>query len=93
MPPLGERSLAFAQGLRQTLLMRYALPAAIVLAGALIAASVAMTNRWAISNAGVHPGAYRLDRWTGQIMWCIPAVTQAPNPLNCQPPDWVSVPK
>jgi hypothetical protein len=65
------------------LLMRYALPAAIVLAGALIAASAAMTNRWAISNAAPHSGAYRLDRWTGQIMWCSSIGAQIPTPLDC----------
>jgi hypothetical protein len=70
-------------GLRQTLLMRFALPAAIVLAGALIAASIAITNRWAISNAAPQPGAYRSDRWTGQTMWCGHTETEAPSPLDC----------
>lgn len=79
--------------LRQTQLMRTALPVAIVLAAALIAASIAVTNRWAISNAAPYGGAYRLDRWTGQTMWCSHTATLTPSPLDCQPPDWVSVPK
>jgi len=73
--------------------MRSALPAAIILAGVLIAASVAMTNRWAISNSAPFAGAYRLDRWTGQIMWCSHTPPLTPNPLDCRTPDWVSVPK
>jgi hypothetical protein len=37
---------------------------AIIVAGALIAISIAFVARWEIS------GAFRLDRWTGQVVEC-----------------------
>jgi hypothetical protein len=45
------------------------IPAAIVIAGALIALAILSAFRWEISAAtGV---VYRLDRWTGHIVACL----------------------
>jgi hypothetical protein len=73
---------------------RYVIPTAIILAGALIAASIAMTNRWTISIDDGRLGAYRLDRWTGDATWCSGSYIELlgqPTRLDCQPSDWVSV--
>ena len=46
------------------------IPLAIVIAGALIAVAILMAFRWQISAAtgGV---VYRIDRWTGNIEFCM----------------------
>jgi hypothetical protein len=54
---------------------------AIVIAGALIAAAIALTNRWAIQIGPDGGTAVRLDRWTGTVVVCAP---QPPNlELRC----------
>jgi hypothetical protein len=50
-------------------------PLAIIIAGVLIAAAIALTNRWSfqpISTAG-GVAVYRLDRWTGDTALCAAA--------------------
>jgi hypothetical protein len=42
---------------------------AIVIAGALIALALAVSNRWQISAAPAQ--VYRLDRWTGHVDMCV----------------------
>ena len=43
-------------------------PWSVFMAGALIAATILITNHWQI---GVAPGqVYRLDRWTGRVVSC-----------------------
>jgi hypothetical protein len=48
--------------------------AAIIIAGALLAAAVTMTNHWQIVVAPAqnapNPQVYRLDRWTGRVSSC-----------------------
>jgi hypothetical protein len=39
---------------------------ALVVAGSLIAAAVALTNHW----TGDAPTALRMDRWTGGVLFC-----------------------
>jgi hypothetical protein len=58
---------------------------AAIIAGALvIAATIALTSRWAIVPTSTVVGALRLDRWTGQIAWCSPQVSQANKLLDCE---------
>jgi hypothetical protein len=48
-------------------------PLAIIIAGALIAAAIALTNHWSfhpVSTAG-GVGVYRLNRWTGDTALCV----------------------
>jgi hypothetical protein len=54
---------------------------AMVVAGALIAAATAMTSHWSISGNG--GGALRLNRWTGDVIWCGTSSFQAPAVLDC----------
>jgi hypothetical protein len=46
---------------------------AIIVAGALIALSIALTNHWEMVSSG--EGTYRLNRWTGGIHLCLPQQT------------------
>ena len=66
--------------------------AAIVVAGALIAAAIAVVGRWEI--AGTGQVMYRVDRWTGDVRACaityedwrgLSAPTTFGNALNCEP--------
>ncbi len=41
-------------------------PVAIVVASALIAAAIALTNHW----TGAPPASLRMDRWTGRVLFC-----------------------
>jgi hypothetical protein len=45
-------------------------PIAIVIAGALIALAIALTNHWEMTSTA--DGNYRLNRWTGAIDPCFP---------------------
>jgi hypothetical protein len=46
--------------------------AAIIVAGFLIAVSIAITFRYSIVPIGAgRLGAYRLNHWTGEIVWCL----------------------
>jgi hypothetical protein len=47
-----------------------ATPLAIIIAGALVAAAIALTNRWEFYPAPQGGLAYRLDRWTGRVVAC-----------------------
>lgn len=56
-------------------------PVAIVVAAALIAAAIALTAHWSITGNG--GGALRLNRWTGDVIWCGTASFEAPAVLDC----------
>jgi hypothetical protein len=56
-------------------------PIAIVLAGALIAGAILITNHWALGVAAELP--VLMNRWTGNIVWCIPDVVTGT--VRCQP--------
>ena len=69
---------------------------AIIIAGAIVAFSVALSTRWQIAVAPVqnapNPQVYRLDRWTGDVTSC-----NVKNPsaslyagviLPCEPTKW-----
>ena len=55
-------------------------PAAIVVAGAMIAAAILFAGRYEITTG---PGqlAYRLDQWTGRVAVCLPSKSLG---LRCQ---------
>jgi hypothetical protein len=55
-------------------------PAAIVSAGALIAAAIAVTSHWSVTGNGA--GVVCPDRWTGAVVWCATAAFDGPA-LNC----------
>jgi len=59
-------------------------PLAIIFAGVSIAAAIAFTSHWSIVPVGGgRQGAYRLDRWTGEIIWCWHQRSQAPDRMEC----------
>jgi hypothetical protein len=73
--------------------MRASVPAAILLAGAFIAASIALSSHWSIAPLGAgRVGAYRLNHWTGEVVWCWHAGMQAPDRVECTATEWISVP-
>ena len=62
--------------------------AGIVIGALIISGAILFEFRWEI--AATSPGAYRLDRWTGEITWCIPRheaeaqlMSRVAAPLNC----------
>jgi hypothetical protein len=62
---------------------------AIIIAGALIAASIALTNRWAMVAQHIEAGdvILRLDRWTGSIVNCVGLVNRKDVwEVTCPPP-------
>ena len=76
-------SRIFMGSAKMNWLQTWATPFAILLAGALIAASVLFVDRWQISATGYgyatsggppneteRDAVYRLDRWTGKIQYC-----------------------
>jgi len=79
---------------------------AIVVAGALVAASIALTQHYSIMGTGNHVTVFRLDNWTGEVVLCWAQITnKGVGPLvSCRKwltdaevglPDkdgWVSVP-
>lgn len=70
-----------------------ALPGSILLAGALVAAGIALTSHWSIAPVGAgRLGALRLNRWTGDIVWCWHTEVQPPARIECTASEWISVP-
>jgi hypothetical protein len=61
--------------------------AAIIIAGGLIAAAIALTNHWQIAGTGSAAVAFaRLDRWTGAVVWCgFTEKNTTPMKLDCSP--------
>jgi hypothetical protein len=43
--------------------------AAIIIAGALIAGAIMLTNHWALGPFGAHPPVL-MNRWTGTVVFC-----------------------
>lgn len=73
--------------------MRVALPVSVLAAGALIAASIALVGHWSIAPVGAgRLGAYRLNHWSGDIVWCWHADGQPPDRVECSAQEWISVP-
>jgi hypothetical protein len=56
-------------------------PGAIIIAGALIAAALALTNHWTLVQAGDGGTIMLMNRWTGTVLVCEPRI---PN-LACPP--------
>ena len=56
------------------------IPAAIVTGALIIAATVAATSHWSFAVGPmrdrdpdfIRPGVFRLNRWTGTVVWCGP---------------------
>lgn len=75
--------------------MRAALPATILAIGLAIAASIALTSHWSLmAPGGAQRGIYRLNRWTGEVIWCVGRSLQPPDRADCtipEPDDWVKV--
>jgi hypothetical protein len=59
-------------------------PAAIVAGALIVAASNAVTSHWSIIPTGSVIGAFRLNHWTGEIVWCSLPIGQDTNRLNCE---------
>jgi hypothetical protein len=62
------------------------IPAAAILSGALIVATIilAISLRWEIAVGGVGTGfVYRLDRWTGDVVQCDTLVVN-PAKIDCE---------
>jgi hypothetical protein len=67
---------------------------AIVAAGFLIAASMAITFRYSIVPLTPIVGVSRLDHWTGKIVHCHPSQLPGSHDNDCSDlGDWVNVPK
>jgi hypothetical protein len=49
---------------------------AIVVAGGLIAASIALTRHFSIGATATHVAVFRLNNWTGEIALCTAEITQ-----------------
>ena len=52
--------------------------AAVIIAGALIAAAITLTNHWAFA-----PDGFLLNRWTGAVFLCVP--NRATLEMSCPP--------
>jgi hypothetical protein len=50
--------------------------AAIVVAGALVAASIAVTEHFSIGSTGNQASVFRLNRWTGEVVLCRTEINQ-----------------
>jgi hypothetical protein len=56
---------------------------AILLGAGIIALSILITFRWELAPNARIASAVRLDRWTGEIAWCIAEYDEAPASLRC----------
>jgi hypothetical protein len=56
-------------------------PAAIVLAGGLIAAAILLTSHWSVTGFG--GGTVLLNRWTGEVVWCSISTPHTPAAFDC----------
>jgi hypothetical protein len=63
---------------------------AIIIAGALIAAAIALTNHWALVAVRAESGdlILRLNRWTGNIVNCVGLINPKRDvwEVTCPPP-------
>ncbi len=59
-------------------------PAAILAGALIVAVSNAVTSHWSIVPTGSLIGAFRLNHWTGEILWCSLPIGQGTNRLNCE---------
>jgi hypothetical protein len=79
--------------------------AAIVVAGALVGASVALTSHYSIG-AGSSAWVFRLNHWSGEVVLCAPEITASGSfgrAINCRSEmtdaevgiknDWTPVPR
>ena len=60
------------------------IPAAIVTAALIVGASIALTSHWSIVPTGSLVGAFRLNHWTGEVIWCATPLGQNSNRLDCE---------
>lgn len=60
--------------------------AAIIIAGALIAGAIALTNHWALVTGQDKP-IMRMNRWTGTIASCLPVHLSGGVEWQCPPPN------
>jgi hypothetical protein len=72
--------------------MTTSVPAAIVLGAVIIALAIAFSSHWSVQTISGRPGVIRLNRWTGEVVWCGFTANATPSYFDCQPDDWVSVP-
>ena len=66
-------------------------PVAIVVGAVIIAAAVALTSHWSIEPVSGRVGAFRLNRWTGDVVWCGFTGNAIPSYLDCRAEDWQAV--
>jgi hypothetical protein len=60
---------------------------AIFSAGALIALAIALTFRFSVTSAPPRAAAVQLDRWTGEMRWCLNTEDERPNRMRCENSD------
>lgn len=58
-------------------------PAAIIVGSLIIAAAILFSLRW--EAFAVNNGVLRLDRWTGTVVGCAPAVAGGRVRFDCEP--------
>lgn len=56
---------------------------AILIGAALIALSITFIFRWTLVPTSNVVGAFRLDRWTGELVWCFPPLGTGHNIVDC----------
>jgi len=59
-------------------------PVAIVVAAVVIAGAVAITSHWSITPSPSVLGAFRMNNWTGAVVWCSFVPGQGSNRLDCE---------
>jgi hypothetical protein len=58
--------------------------AALVAGALIIAGTIALTSHWTITSTSNVVGAFRLNRWTGEIVFCSLPLGQGTSRLNCE---------
>lgn len=66
-------------------------PAAILAGALFIAAAIALTSHWSVEPVSGRVGAFRLNRWTGDVVWCGFTGNATPSYLDCRAEDWKPV--
>ena len=75
-----DRSAAAARQVGTGELIMLNPPLAIIVAGALIALAIGLTNHWEVTTSG--EGTYRLNRWTGAVSLCLPRTPADAGPID-----------
>jgi hypothetical protein len=66
-------------------------PAAIVVGAVIIAAAITFTSHWSLQPVSGRVGAMRLNRWTGEVVWCGFTASTTPSYFDCRADEWVAV--